>query len=124
LPKLTETCILGIDFITKNYVIGKTRQLSYLLDNKRITLEDKIEKISQYKVTLKGMKMAMNETDPSNKIEDPNVEIHRKNIAKIIEKFKDIKRTQLSSQSPPKFYSKSSRRHYNLWNHKPKHKST
>lgn len=58
-------------------------------------MEDKIEKISQYKVTLKGMKMAMNETDPSNKIEDPNLEIHRKNIAKIIEKFKDIKKNTI-----------------------------
>ena len=54
IPKLTETCILGMDFITRNSVIlnGKTRKLSYVIDNKTFTVNDEIKKLRHYKVTL------------------------------------------------------------------------
>ncbi len=47
IPKLTETCILGMDFITRNSVIlnGKTRKLSYMIDNKTFTVNDEIKKL-------------------------------------------------------------------------------
>jgi hypothetical protein len=53
IPKLTETCILGMDFITRKSVVlnGKTRKLSYMIDNKTFTVNDEIKKLRHYKVT-------------------------------------------------------------------------
>ena len=90
IPKLTETCILGIDFITRNSVIfnGKTRKLSYVVDQKKITIEEEIKKITHYKLALKGAMVAVKQS--TIKIDDPNLEVHREKITKILNKNKDM----------------------------------
>jgi hypothetical protein len=66
IPKLTETCILGIDFLTRNSVIlnSKTRQLSYVVNKNRITIDDEIKNIRKYKVTIKGAEVTLKSNGP------------------------------------------------------------
>ena len=49
LPNITETCILGIDFLTRNSIIfnSKRKQLSYVVNKNRITINDEIKKRSE-----------------------------------------------------------------------------
>jgi hypothetical protein len=72
IPNLTETCLLGMDFITTNSFTfkGIARKLSYVVNKKRIPIERGIKKIRQYKVTLKGVKISVNEEADPIKIED------------------------------------------------------
>jgi hypothetical protein len=54
-----------MDFITRNSVIlnGKTRKLSYIIDNKTFTVNDEIKKLRHYKVTLSSVNLANNITN-------------------------------------------------------------
>ena len=90
IPKLTETCILGIDFLTRNSVIlnSKTRQLSYVVNKQRITIDDEIKNVRKYKVTMKGAEVTLKSNGPTINIEDPAMEIHREKITKLLDKNK------------------------------------
>ncbi len=61
IPTLTETFILGINFLTRNSVIlnSKTRQLSYVVNKNRITIDDEIKNVKNYKVTIKGAEVTL-----------------------------------------------------------------
>ena len=92
IPKLTETCILGIDFLTRNSVIlnSKTKQLSYVVNKNRITIDDEIKNVRKYKVTIKGAEVTLKPNGPTKNIEDPALEIHREKITKLLDKNKDM----------------------------------
>ena len=66
IPTLTETFILGINFLTRNSVIlnSKTRQLSYVVNKNRITIDDEIKNIRKYKVTIKGAEVTLKSNGP------------------------------------------------------------
>jgi hypothetical protein len=90
IPKLTETCILGMDFITRNSVVlnGKTRKLSYMIDNDTFTINDEIKKLRHYKVTLSSVNLANNITPI--KIDSADLEMNREKITNLLNKYKDM----------------------------------
>jgi hypothetical protein len=92
IPKLTETSILGIDFLTRYSVIlnSKTRQLSYVVNKNRITIDDEIKNVRKYKVTIKGAEVTLKSDGPTINIEDLALEIHREKITKLLDKNKDM----------------------------------
>ncbi len=92
IPNLTETCVLGMDFITRNAVTydGKTRKLTYTINNKTFTIDDEVKRLTHYKVTLAGVKVAVKEPTATINIEDPNLEIHREKITQLIDKYKEM----------------------------------
>ena len=93
IPNLTETCVLGMDFITQNAVTynGKTRKLTYTINNKTFTIDEEVKRLTHYKITLAGVKVAIKEpTAATINIEDPNLEIHRDKITKLINKYKNM----------------------------------
>ena len=71
-----------IDFLTRNSVIlnSKTRQLSYVVNKNRITIDDEIKNVRKYKVTIKGAEVTLKSDGPTINIEDPALEIHREKI--------------------------------------------
>ena len=73
-----------MDFITRNSVIlnGKTRRLSYMIDNKTFTVKDEIKKLRHYKVTLSSVNLANNITPI--KIDSADLEMHREKITNIL----------------------------------------
>jgi hypothetical protein len=81
-----------MDFITRNAVTydGKTRKLFYTINNKTFTIDDEVKRLTHYKVTLAGVKVAVKEPTETINIEDPNLEIHREKITKLINKYKDM----------------------------------
>ena len=79
-----------MDFITRNSVIlnGKTRKLSYIIDNITFTVNDEIKKLRHYKVTLSSVNLA-NNIAPI-KIDSANLEMHREKITNLLDKYKDM----------------------------------
>ena len=93
-PLLTEHCILGIDFISKNSVNfnGKTRKLTYKVDNNEYYVIGKLDRAS-----IKNPPLTLVENKlPELRIEDIFSEIHRASLNKLIAANQDVVANTLS----------------------------
>ena len=107
IPALTETCILGIDFITKNAMIidGEIRRVTCSINNKHFSFMGET-RVTEYNCsaliqTLNAV-VATSDDDRANsehllnspnicaKIEDVNSEKYRNMINELVEKNKDV----------------------------------
>jgi hypothetical protein len=63
IPNITETCVIGMHFITRNAVTYKckARKLTYTINNKTFTIDDEEKILRHYKVKLARVKVAVKE---------------------------------------------------------------
>jgi hypothetical protein len=106
-PQLSETCILGIDFITENALVldGETRRVTYKMKGKTVSLKAEtgnssyaysplIQLLNVTVVTTneKGDNIALKVENPVSKviIDDVNSEMYRNKMDKLLESNKDV----------------------------------
>jgi hypothetical protein len=118
-PQLSETCILGIDFITENALVldGETRQVTYKMLRKTFSLiAETGNSIYAYSPLIqllnatvatsneKGDNIALKVENPVSKviIDDVNSEMYRNKIDKLLELNKDVIADKLCELSQAK----------------------
>jgi hypothetical protein len=106
-PQLSETCILGIDFITKNALIldGKTRRVTYKMKGKTFSLiADTGNSSYAYSSLIQLLNATVANTNDNREnialkvekpvskviIDDVNSEMYRNKIDKLLELNKDV----------------------------------
>jgi hypothetical protein len=106
-PKLTETCILGIDFVTENAIAlnGETRRVTYKINGKSFSFiadtstlgneySNLIQKLNASVATSAKIRKNMSDNVEISKskivIEDVNCEMYRNKIDQLLELNKDV----------------------------------